>query len=267
MTVYQGGKKRLGKKIFQRIRELEDAYVCELLNDLELNLTKLPYLEPFVGMCGVARYFAAEKDRTVTLGDSNKDLVCMWQSVQEGSWTPPSKCSREYYDFLKDNLLSGHNVDKKTQADRVFLGCAASYGGNYFSGGFRLNSAAQAKRDYLGEGARSIQALRPSLIQGNTSFKAQDYTEWSPHNSLVYCDPPYLDNKLGPKCFRDFDHTKFWNVVRHWSKDNLVLVSERTAPQDFISVWNAKSTLTVSRKGHSNTEHLFLYTTVPSFSV
>jgi len=259
MTVYQGGKKRLGQKIFHRLSELEDTYVLKKFT----KLTKLPYLEPFVGMCGVARYFAAEKDRTVTLGDSNKDLVCMWQSVQDGSWTPPLTCTRDYYDFLKDSVsFALESVDKKTQADRMFLGCAASYGGNYFSGGFRLKSealsAALAKRDYLGEGARSIKALRPSLLQGNTSFKAQDYREWSPQNSLVYCDPPYLNNKLGPKCFREFDHTQFWDVIRQWSKNNLVLVSERTAPPDFISVWTAKSTLTVSRKGHSNTEHLFI---------
>ena len=164
--------------------------------------------------------------------------------------------------FLADEKVSGSGpLSKKTRADRIFIGGVGPYGGNCFIGGFRLDYASRSKRDYLKEGARSIEKIRPLLIHAKI-HDARDYGEWNPKGSLVYSDPPYLDNKLGPKCFRDFDHERFWDTMRAWSedeRDNLVLISERVAPDDFVSIWTARSTLTVSRKGYENQEHLFIH--------
>ena len=159
MTCFAGGKKRIGKQIYERIRELEDTYIRDF-DDCERgshdNEKLMPYLEPLCGMLGVGKYFAEEQlatdKRKVDLCDSNQDLIAMWQSTQEGSWFPPTTCTREYYEQLKQSFLADEKVSKKTWADRIFIGCVASYGGNCFSGGFRLGYASKSKRDYLEEG-------------------------------------------------------------------------------------------------------------------
>ena len=35
-----------------------------------------------------------------------------------------------------------------------------------------------------------------------------------------------------------FDNDEFWDIMRKWSKNNLVVVSETDAPEDFIEIWN-----------------------------
>ncbi len=68
MTAYQGGKKRLAKKIHAVIKVIEEDL---LGNEL------LPYFEPFVGMASVIKEFSDE-DRELYACDANKDLICMW---------------------------------------------------------------------------------------------------------------------------------------------------------------------------------------------
>ena len=51
MTTYQGGKKRIGKKIYEVIKLIE----LDVFKDM-----KLPYFEPFVGMASVIKYFGKE---------------------------------------------------------------------------------------------------------------------------------------------------------------------------------------------------------------
>ena len=41
----------------------------------------------------------------------------------------------------------------------------------------------------------------------------------------------------GTKYYDIFDNDKFWEVVREWSKNNYVFISETSAPEDFIAVW------------------------------
>ena len=35
-----------------------------------------------------------------------------------------------------------------------------------------------------------------------------------------------------------FDTEEFWEIMRKWSKNNIVLISEMDAPEDFVEVWN-----------------------------
>ena len=64
---------------------------------------------------------------------------------------------------------------------------------------------------------------------------------------LIYCDPPYQTTKYPIKYrtetskYDDFDNVQFWKVMREWSIDNYVFISETTAPDDFVKVWS-KST-------------------------
>ena len=101
----------------------------------------------------------------------------------------------------------------------------------------------------------------------------------NPHNKLIYCDPPYQFTKYPIKYRTDtkkydiFDNEKFWEVMRKWSLTNFVFVSEPSAPDDFISVWNKKchrSASQVEKKTRYKstetdkfkTEHLFVHKSV-----
>ena len=81
------------------------------------------------------------------------------------------------------------------------------------------------------------------LIQ-NVSFINKDYKDLNPKNLMIYCNPPYAYSKYPTKYRRHvkkydvFDNNAFWDIVRKWSKNNIVVVSELIAPDDFVEIWN-----------------------------
>ena len=78
MTSYQGGKKKIGKRIYKVISLIEKDIAPNVIHN---------YFEPFVGMAGVLRYFGKENYRNVFASDINIDLIMMWNSLQKG-WKP-----------------------------------------------------------------------------------------------------------------------------------------------------------------------------------
>jgi DNA adenine methylase len=76
----------------------------------------------------------------------------------------------------------------------------------------------------------------------------------------VYCDPPY-QHTTGYRGTAPFDHAAFWETVRDWSRDNVVLVSEYTAPPDFICLTHTPkpSCLAGGHKQTPRVERLFVH--------
>jgi len=237
MTTYQGGKKRIGKKIYQVISLIEkEIYPNE----------KLPYFEPFIGMGGVMRHFGHDNDRDLYACDYNKDLILMWKSLQNG-WKPPKECSKEKYEKLKKS--------KKHSAERAFIGIVASWGGIFFQN-YRLDY--NKDKDFMGEGYRGLMDIKPDIK--NVKFlSAKSYDEFEPKNLLIYCDPPYKGNNLNSKYFTEFSHDKFWEVMREWSKNNLVVISESTAPNDFKKIWCTTSRSTNTSKTIKYPDCLYIH--------
>jgi site-specific DNA-adenine methylase len=62
MVAYLGGKARIGKKIWTAIRKIEDEWLNHSVHGVPGATTKLPYLEPFLGMGGVMIHFAKDND-------------------------------------------------------------------------------------------------------------------------------------------------------------------------------------------------------------
>lgn len=242
MTTYQGGKKRLGKKIYNIIYELEE---------LITNAHVLPYFEPFVGMGGVLRHFSKEKTRHVYACDINKDLIMMWKAIQKG-WKPPTKCNRKYYEELKNS--------KKHSAERGYLGVVASWSGIFFSS-YRLDY--NPNKDFLGEGYRGLMDIKPDIM--NVEFlNSRNYYDFEPQGMLIYCDPPYLNNNFNTGYFSSFDHKQFWDIMRKWSKNNIVVISEYTAPKDFKKIWCTEATFTNNHKTKKYKDCLFIYEHLPT---
>ena len=87
-------------------------------------------------------------------------------------------------------------------------------------------------------------------------FIKDDYRNLKCNGCVIYCDPPYA----GTTGYVDsFDNEEFWNVVREWSKNNIVLVSEQVAPPDFKVVWQKDIVRTQDNQSRKIiTEKLFI---------
>jgi len=235
MTYYQGGKKRLGKEISEKIIEIEKKY-----SDYNL-----PYFEPFCGMLGVAVHIRHDNlDRNMYMNDYNPDIINMWKAIKKG-WEPPKTVSKKKFNELKESKMS--------TPERGFVGFACSYNGNLFAG-FRTGIFLKNSRKAVLEYGDYIK---------NFKFTNKSYTEFEPKNMLIYSDPPYKNNQLTyNKFFQNFDHDLFWKTMRKWSKNNIVIISEYTAPKDFKCIWKKQTNYTSGTSNKQNaerTEKLFIY--------
>ena len=238
MTAYQGGKKRIGKKIHDIIVSIEE----------DLNIF-LPYFEPFVGMGGVLRHFGKDNNRLLFASDINIDLIMMWKALQKG-WKPPLRCSRNTYNEFKYSEIHS--------AERAFIGVVASFGTNFFHA-YRLHLEKNNK-DYMREGYNGLMDILPDIK--NVNFENGNYDEYNLKNHLIYCDPPYKGNNLSSKLFREFDHELFWDTMRKWSKKNIVFISESSAPEDFKKIWTISSSCSNKYENKKYSDNLYIHNTL-----
>lgn len=240
---YQGGKQKLGKRIYNVISVLEEyLYPDEYLH----------YFEPFVGFCGVLKHFS-KQDRDTSASDANKDIILMWKALQKG-WNPPTTCNKAKYERLKKSTVSS--------AERGFIGVSCSYAGIFFVG-YRGTQTFKSKgspivRNSAGMTARSVKKIAND-VKHTEFIDSANYDTFKPEGLLIYCDPPYESNKYTQSKFFEFDSVKFWNVMRKWSKNNLVIISERTAPKDFKQIWCSLIGINHNGKQQNHKECLYVH--------
>jgi DNA adenine methylase len=209
---YLGGKHRLGKKI---------AIVLNILCD---NTKCKTYLEPFCGALGVFRHMTHYKKSIAS--DLHPDIIALWKSIKNGTFKPPPrKITDRYYNKVK-NMNSPHHL-------KGFVGFLCSWNGMYFAG---LAKYKNTDRDPRKEAINDIKKIKPLIQKPSVKFYNKSYDKFKPNNALIYCDPPYK-NTIGYENSKQFDHAHFWDVIREWSKNNVVLVSEERAPKDFRVIW------------------------------
>jgi len=240
---YQGGKQKLGKRIYKVLDTLEEYFEYD---------ERLDYLEPFVGFCGVMKHFGQEGNRKMVGYDANKDIIAMWNATKRG-WKPPEKCCKTKYEKLKRS--------KRVSAERGFIGVACSYSGIYFVGyrGTQTYRTRSGKKnvDSAEMNARSVNKIAKMVKK--VQFKSGDYVDLDPHNMLIYCDPPYASNDYQQSEFFKFDSDEFWKTVRKWSEDNIVVISEYKAPKDFKMIWQSKTNVMHHGKKNIKVERLFIH--------
>lgn len=218
---YLGGKQRLGK------------HLAPILKDL---ITKHPqctyYLEPFCGALGVLRNMT-DIDIPIRASDYHPDLIALFVAVRDNKIKLPDTITEETYLHYK------HDVESPN-AMKGFIGFGSSFGGRFFAA-FAQKYLNGKKENFCLEAKHSLQRLYP-LIQ-KVEFSCRDYRSLKPKNAFIYCDPPYKQTKFPIKYRRDvkhydkFDNDTFWETIRKWSLDNVVVVSETHAPDDFKSIW------------------------------
>lgn len=259
MTTYGGGKAKIGKQIYKAINDIIEIYRD---NGWESNT----YFEPFCGMLGVAKYFISSEPvdersesseseievpsfKKYILSDANKDIILLWKKLKNQKWTLPKTCTKERYEELK--------YSKKHSAERGFYGVSCAYSGIFFAG-YRPKSIRQ---NFFKKSRENIEKTGKLLRNNSRRIKllCSSYIKYKPKGMVIYCDPPYKNNKFNIKHFNDFDSDLFWDTMRKWSKNNLVIVSEYKAPKDFKCVWKKSIKSVFSGKTASRVEKLFMY--------
>lgn len=194
------------------------ARTCSKISDYINQFTyNRDYIEPFVGGAWV---FSKIKSPNKTAYDICEPLIKMYRAVQKG-WVPPSEVSEDLYKAAKAGEVS--------EELRAFIGFGCSFAGKWFGGYARDGKG----RNYAQNAKNSLMKKYPGFCSGH--FYASDYRELKPDNCVIYCDPPYKGT-TGYDAAGDFDTEEFWDIIRTWSKNNLVFVSEYQAPEDFECV-------------------------------
>lgn len=239
---YQGGKQRIS------------SVIADKINSLIWRNQPTSYIEPFLGMGSVF-----VKVNSSTLGtkwgcDFNPDIISYWQKLQRG-WLPPSKLSKEQYDYFKGNP---HVLDNSPHY-RAWVSIGCSYGGKVW-GGYAQDG--EGKRNYAREAKDATYRLYEQLSPtSNISyFNAGSYDKWLiPSNSLTYCDPPYLGT-TGYKGTPNFNHYEFWNwaieLANSYPFNRTVLVSEYSIPDEFEKyvdvIWHKETKTSLSKNNYGN---------------
>lgn len=229
---YMGSKNRISKDILHIILEnrKEDQW----------------YVEPFVGGCNVID----KVDGNRIGSDNNEYLIQLLKSLQNG-YVPIDFISRDDYYDIK------YNMNKYPMEVVALCGILASYNGNWFRayGGYSKTKSGK-DRNYYAEGVRGLLKQVPNIK--NVIFNYSDYKNLQiPNNSIIYCDPPYLDVY---KTYKDkkFDHNEFWQWCRdRKSEGHTIFISEKTAPEDFKCVWEKEMQVTHARQKIKHIEKLF----------
>lgn len=237
---YMGSKSRIKKDIVPILQKLID----------ENNITI--YVEPFVGGCNI---IDSIKGCYRFGNDNSEPLIEMWKYLQKGG-NIPNEVPKDLYNDVRSNK----ETDKYEKHFVGIIGFLASYNGRYFDGGYAktLISKTGVERNYYQEAKRNIEAQIPLI--SDVKFSNKDYAEMKDiNNALVYCDIPYKDTKQYHTS-KGFDHDKFWQWVREVSLNNIVVVSELQAPNDFVCIWEKEVTRTQNNKDRfDSTEKLFIH--------
>lgn len=241
---YLGGKHRQGKII-----------AWHILQVLGVDGT---YIEPFVGACGVAHRIAADATSGTKLifSDIHEPLITFWKAVMNG-WQPPDVVSEDLYTRIKA---------KRDPKDPLtaYVGFGMSFGGKYFGGYARnvagTNYAANLQRSTLLKTNSLLKSK--SLLKADVEFRCCDFRNYATvTDAVIYLDPPYANRtKIGTYVGK-FNHDEFWEFAEKISRNNIVFVTEFSAPCGWNVLHNFGDTVVrhySSRGADGTTECLFM---------
>ena len=177
------------------------------------------YLESMVGYGHILRRVINKKSYTAS--DVNPLLMTLLKAIQCN--TPLPTITRERYDHLR----------KQTEItlERAVAAFQYSFNGKEFGGwvGGRNDTPTYARPNGRIDNMANSRKQYYDKLHDNPTFQATQltccsYEDITPFNKLCYVDPPYqATTKYGTQTF---DSDRFWETMRRWSRDNIVLISE-----------------------------------------
>ena len=201
------------------------------------------FIEPFVGGANIVSQMSGKRKAY----DFNEYLIEMYKGVQNG-YELPDSLTEEEYKYIRE-----HKDEDKVLTGFVGFGC--SFAGKWF-GGYARN---KQNHNYCKASKNSL--MKKMSTMADVEFDWRDYKSLFLKGCLIYCDPPYA-NTTKYTGVPDFDSEEFWNVMRAWSKDNDVYISEYEAPDDFVSVLEIPTKTNIRDKSDNvccRVEKLFKY--------
>ena len=215
MCAYLGGKSKGADHILQVLNhEMFDNY---------------DYIELCVGYGHILRRVINKKSYTAS--DINPLLITLLKAIQSNA--PLPTITRERYNYLRQQT--------EITLERAVAAFQYSFNGKEWGGWVggkndtptysrpngRIDNMADSRKNYY------------KMLHNNPTFQATkltccSYEDITPFNKLCYVDPPYqATTKYGTQTF---DSDRFWETMRQWSRDNIVLISEYDCPRDFVLV-------------------------------
>ncbi len=249
---YVGSKSKIAKHLVPIIQKYIDT------NKIET------YIEPFVGGANVIDKIKCER----RLGADIDPLVInlFHSTIKDENLlnTLPETLTKEHYYDVRDVYWNEEGFLKYPEWYRSAILLFGSYNARVYGGCF--GGFAKTKdgkiRNYFQEAKRNYEKQLPNLK--GISFIQASYDDVLisdmailNKNVLIYCDIPYKDS-IGYKS--NFNHDEFWEWVRIYSDDAIILVSEYEAPSDFECIWEMEVKTHMNNRGKLNkTEKLFIY--------
>ena len=212
------------------------------------------YIEPFVGGFNVIDKIICEN----RLGNDIDPLVCdLVETCRDNPRlldfinTP----TREHYYDVRDNGC------KYAAWYRAAILLFASYNARVYGGCYGATATTKDgnTRNYFNESKANFQRQLPSLkgiLVGCCDYR---YLRLPTREKvLIYCDPPYSE---GVGYGKDFDTSEFWDWCRaQASLGHIVVVSEYSAPADFVCIWSKEIKTHLNNRGKQDrVERLFVY--------
>lgn len=208
------------------------------------------YVEPFVGGANMID----KVDGNRIGADLNPYLINALTAIRDKTESIPSNNKT----FTESDYRHYREIKPITDWLTGYAGFALSFGGKWFGGWCRGKDSKGNDRDYVNEQYRA--ALKQSSFLRGVILKCCGYQDLGiPPKSIIYCDPPYT-HTTGYK--DKFNHGDFWQWCRDKCKQgHKVFVSEYTAPNDFVCLWEKKvnSSLTKNTGAKKATEKLFVH--------
>ena len=240
---YMGSKSRIAKNIVPIIQSYIDK------NNIET------YVEPFVGGANVIDKIRCKRKIAC---DKQNYLIELYKNLDKLNKLPQFVTKEHYLDVRN----SFNNKDNKYEDWYIgAIGFLASYNGRFFDGGYAglVNTKIGTIRNYYDEAKRNLESQLGNL-QGIEWYNGDYITLCSnANNSVIYCDPPY-QGTTQYEISKDFDYNEFWDWCKSMSKNNIVLVSENNARNDFKCIWSQEVKRTIDNNKRTNSvEKLFTY--------
>ena len=241
---YMGSKSRIVKDIVPIIQKYIDGN----------NIDK--YCEPFCGGCNVIDKIVCKEKYAY---DLNPYLIALLKHVSS-EYSLYESVPKDLYDSARNAY---HNKDDSHFKDWEIgnIGFLASYNGRFFDGGYAKPGYEKTKsgeryRDYYQESKSNL--LKQAYDLKDIIFGCKDYKELDLNGYVIYCDPPYNNTKKFANA-SSFDYEQFWDIMRKWSKDNIVIISELEAPNDFECIWEKSVSRSIKSTDKSKAnEKLFI---------
>lgn len=194
--------------------------------------------------------------------DNNIFLIELFKHLDDLEQTP-NEIFKEHYTQVKTEYKKYiENPEAILKYPLWYIGAVgflASFNGKFFEGGYgawERTSEEGVGRNRYAEAKRNI--LRQKDTMKNIELRCCDYRDLEIQGALIYCDPPYK-GVTQYATSKGFDHDQFWDWCRDKSRDNIVLISEQEAPDDFKCIWEQEIKRYVHHGTHKKiTEKLFI---------